>query len=1035
MRQKSQDEIITTSESALHFGPFRADATKHLWRGDQVVHIRPRPLKMLRYLAERPGQLVTKEELLKRLWPGIYVTKTVLKVCAREIRQALDDDATTPQFLETVGTQGYRFIGAVQSLLSHVQHPEEASTQQQEPSLSSLHASHLKSHASFFVGRRQELDSLHTAFTQAQGGKRQFTFVSGEAGVGKTTLVDRFLEQVQASGPVRIGRGQCLSQYGPGEAYLPVLEALAQLCHGADGKHVIAALRRTAPTWLVQLSSIVEAAEMAALRRHVNSSSPERMLREFAEALDMLAAGTPMIFVLEDLQWSDVSTLELIAYLAQRRERAWLQVVGTYRSTDAVVSGNPLRRMVQTLYGRGQCEDLALELLSEQDIEEYLQRWFPQSPIVHTLSQVIHDRTDGNALFMTSFVEDLLRKEMVAETNGQWELRAEVATISRLVPVSVQRYIANQLADLGTEEQLLLGIAAVAGMTFSAAEVAGATERDLEDVEEMFETLANRKQFIETQGLSEWPDGTVTAHYGFRHALYQYVVYRQLGQAQQVRRHRQLVEWLVAAQRERTHEIASKLAVHCEQGRNHEQALRYRAQAGENALSRSAYSEVLVNGRAGLALLAQMPDTPEHRQLELKVRRLVSIALTATKGYGDAELEHNFQRTEQIFRELGDDRGRVPAIIGLTRLHLTRATRAVTEELIAQEYHLTTHIQDPHLLVQLHAQLTTTEFFRGRHSHVEEHYQHVQTLYDPRDQQSLLSSFVTDPLATALGVSSMSLSLAGKFDQGWSRLMQGLAHAEALGQGLTLATYLIYAVTVKSFCGEPHEAWQFATKATALAREYGLSLFVIWGELLQRCMALQDGEREENIEAITTGLTAYRATGLQLIVPYFLSFLAEGYRRQGKIAEALQVVQEALSLMATNLDVFWEAELYRIKGELVLQSTVRGLESQVTNRKSKIAKSRIPNPQSATEAEACFHKAIEVARQQGAKLLELRAAMSLVRLRQQQALEHRVKSREHETHTALAEAHHMLFDVYNWFTEGGETKDLQDAKLLLASLT
>jgi len=206
-----------------------------------------------------------------------------------------------------------------------------------------------------FVGRAQELARLHAAFARAQRGERQLTFVSGEAGIGKTTLVDCFLAQARASGHVWIGRGQCIEQQGPGEAYLPVLEALGQLCRERHGEQVIAVLRRYAPMWLVQLPGLLEPGELEALQRQVHGSSRERMLREFVEALDILAAETVVVLVVEDLHWSDVSTLELLAYLAQRRGRARLQVIGTYRSAEVVASGHPLRRLVQGLHGHGQC--------------------------------------------------------------------------------------------------------------------------------------------------------------------------------------------------------------------------------------------------------------------------------------------------------------------------------------------------------------------------------------------------------------------------------------------------------------------------------------------------------------------------------------------------------------------------------------------------------------------------------------------------------------------------------------------------------
>ena len=264
VRESSGIDTETDDELVLSFGPFRVEAAKRLWHGTQLVEIRPRPLVMLRYLAERPQQLVTKEELLKRLWPSIYVTKTVLKVCVSEIRQALADDVTRPQFIETVGTQGYRFIAPITTTPPVLSPQFPVSSSESDGRVPQLTTDNWKL-ATPFVGRDQELASLHAAFTRAQRGERQIAFVSGEAGIGKTTLVDRLLDQVRASGPVQIGRGQCLDQHGAGEAYLPVLEALGQLCRGQGGEQVVAVLRRYAPMWLVQLPGLLETDEMVVL--------------------------------------------------------------------------------------------------------------------------------------------------------------------------------------------------------------------------------------------------------------------------------------------------------------------------------------------------------------------------------------------------------------------------------------------------------------------------------------------------------------------------------------------------------------------------------------------------------------------------------------------------------------------------------------------------------------------------------------------------------------------------------------------------
>src|SRR5439155_14250614 len=251
------------------------------------------------------------------------------------------------------------------------------------------------------MGREAELGQLHRWLEKALAGERQLVFVTGEPGIGKTTLVDAFLESLAARGqpesgvwspesgvgagdsalrdsglrdslreadPRRqtldaslwIGRGQSIQHYGAGEAYLPVLEALGRLCRGPEGKRLVELLNQHAPSWLVQMPALLSPAELETLQRKVAGATHERMLREMAEAVEALTAERPLVLWLEDLHWSDYSTLDWLSYLARRREPARLLVIGTYRPVEAIVREHPLRAIKQELQVHGHCQELPL---------------------------------------------------------------------------------------------------------------------------------------------------------------------------------------------------------------------------------------------------------------------------------------------------------------------------------------------------------------------------------------------------------------------------------------------------------------------------------------------------------------------------------------------------------------------------------------------------------------------------------------------------------------------------------------------------
>ncbi|NOT56343.1 MAG: AAA family ATPase, partial [Deltaproteobacteria bacterium] len=485
--------------NVFFFGPFRLDTQKkQLYREDHELALRPMAVAVLHMLIERGGELVTKTELLKHVWAGMYVTNTVLRVCISEIRRALADNAATPRYIQTVGREGYRFVNQTKEE-ELVSVPEEEETR-----------------GEFIVGRECEVQQLQRRLTSAERGTRQIVFVTGEPGIGKTTLVEQFLAQIPTRRGNKIGRGQCLEQYGEGEAYLPVLEAFARLCRESGGSHVVTILNRYAPTWLLQMPSVVPQAEFAALQQRVQGTTHQRMLREMAEAIEALTATTPLVLLLEDIHWSDYSTLELISYLAAQKERARLMVIGTYRPA-AVIGGHPLKGIKEELQARGRCHELAVPLLTEREVETFVSHCFSQNPSAVKLASVIHRRTEGNALFMVNVVNAVASQKM-AHTNGHQEPWDSIVDFD--VPVNLRQIIEQQLEKFTIEERHLLEAASVAGTEFTAAAVAVGVGREALRVEEICAEFVRRQLFIQERETADWPDGTVSARYGFIHTLY-----------------------------------------------------------------------------------------------------------------------------------------------------------------------------------------------------------------------------------------------------------------------------------------------------------------------------------------------------------------------------------------------------------------------------------------------------------------------------------------------------------------------------------
>lgn len=629
--------MSTAPGDSISFGPYRLDLEhQQLWRGEQGVTLQPKPLAVLQYLAQHPGQVVSSKELLKTVWTGTIVTKAVVKECMRAIRGALGENASAPQYIETVGREGYRFLVSHHATTPLVPgsrfHVPRAATQ--DSTLRTQHAA--------LVGRETELARLHAALRKALNGERQVVFVTGEPGIGRTTLVEAFLARVahEHEHELRIGYGQCVEQYGGGEAYLPLLEAMGRLCREDEGQPIIATLQQYAPTWLVQLSGVIPEAEAQALRLQVQGATQQRMLREMAEAIEAGTTRRPLLLIVEDLHWSDHATVELLSYLAQRRERARVLIVATYRPADLVTRSHPLKAIKQELHVKRHCEELRVELLSEPEVNEYLNRRFPQHQFPADLTAEIHRRTEGNALFMVNVVEELLQQGRIVEEEGCWILKGDGTQVR--VPDTLRQLIEKQFRQRRDDEQRILEVASVVGAEFAVTAVAAALKQDLDTVEEMCEDLAWQGHFLEERGLAEWPDGTVSGRYAFCHALYQNVRYDHIAEARRVRLHRLIGERLEAGYSDQSQELAAELAVHFEQGKDYQRAMQCRLQAGQKASQRSAHVEAINHFTKGLEMLKTLPHTPKHFQQELMLQVALGVSLKATKGLAAPEVKKTY---------------------------------------------------------------------------------------------------------------------------------------------------------------------------------------------------------------------------------------------------------------------------------------------------------------------------------------------------------------------------------------------------------
>ena len=503
----------------VRFGAFELDeANACLLRDGKALAVAPTPFGVLCALARRPGSLLTKHALLDEVWGHQFVSESVLKTVISELRTLLDDDARQPRFIETVSRRGYRFIASAQSV---ARAGAAATRSAQAPS---------------FIGRAEALARLGRAWEMACSGKRTLVWVAGEPGIGKSTLIERF---VAGLGGAVCARGQCVEHYGSGEPYLPVLEALAELCRGDSA--VAGLVRAVAPTWLLQLPWLSSAQEREALRVELAGVSPQRMLREMGELLDRYSERAPLLLVTEDLHWSDRATLELMDYIVRRRGSARLMWLASFRPAEAIALDHPLNPVRHELRLHALCEEIALDPFSETEVSHYVAQRSPALAGNEAFVRALHERTDGVPLFVASVMRELTARE--ADDAAAAARLANVA-----VPQNLTAIIDHYIARLGNEQRTLLSAAAVCGVEFRVGTLAHALERDPAWVGETCEALAREQLWLTAPSAAPGSDAPERP-YCFRHALFRQVLYERTAPSARAQLHRRVG---AALERERT---------------------------------------------------------------------------------------------------------------------------------------------------------------------------------------------------------------------------------------------------------------------------------------------------------------------------------------------------------------------------------------------------------------------------------------------------------------------------------------------------
>lgn len=962
-----------------------------LLRDGTRISLSPKDCALLRYLAMNPGRVISHSELLSMVWRETAVGPDVLKVRIARLRRLLGDSAASPRFIANIHGEGYRFL------------------EQRRDSGGTIDGS--RAWRSTIVGRNSEVAMLESAFTVAAAGRRHVLFITGDAGIGKTALIDRFVERLGGAGmptastwgsQARVGRGQCIEHYGSGEPYLPVLEALGRLARGDERGHVTRALRQHAPSWLLHLPSLLGDDERQSLHRQVFAPTQERMLRELADALETpggMAAVEPaatIVLILEDLHWADASTLDLIRMLARRREPARLLVVGSYRPVEAASVQHPLRGLLQELHAQETVAEIALGPLGAADVADYLAAQCPGHGFPARLAELLHQRTEGHPLFLRDIVRDLRARAVIVPTEGGWEFHGDVRAISAMMPGSIRQLFDRERDGLTVEDQRVLEAASIAGAEFSAAAAAGALEADIADVEDRCLRLAERQMFIRSTGTDAWPDGTHSMRFAFIHASYRELWQERIGGRRAEQWHLRVAERREAACAGRAHEIAPELASHFEQARLPARAIAYRELASGLALQRAAHTEARWHLDRALALLPQLTDESARLPFELRLHIALGSLLALTGGYGSPDAALAFQRAHAICHRVGQTSELVDSAFGVCRFFWTTGQLAVARDIADQMAAVARSGSDPVRRMAAHAGLGTVLFVQGELAPAIDSLKAALELARVHWRDELVGTYGSDLPVVSAGTLGNVLQITGFADQALRCQEEAVRFSRERSHPIAATVALWAAALFHQFRRDPTPVQNHIDAMLGLGPAHQLAELGAWADVLRGWARIARGRFDDGSPLVHDGVDRLQAMGAAVYEPIVLGILADARLMMGDREGARRTLDAAFAAVRRNGPGLYDAELHRLEGEFHGGST---------------------DVDAAERAERSFERAIAVARAQGAKLWELRATLGLAGLQRQRGNE--------------SAGHAHVSQIYDWFTEGFEIPDLKAARAFL----
>jgi predicted ATPase/class 3 adenylate cyclase len=845
-------------------------------------------------------------------------------------------------------------------------------------------------------GRDGELVTLADRWARARAGQGSVALVAGEPGIGKSRLIWALQQHVAQSPDAFLVHLSC-SPYFANTAFYPFVQLLERILEfGPDDTveqrldkidGLLAQYGFDLPTVAPLLARLLA---VPFEDRYPPLDLPADRQRQLTiDALVTIelrrAEHQPVLFVVEDLHWMDPSSLDLLTQLIERVPQTRQLVVFSFRSE--FVPPWPEGAGLERLNLNRLDHDASVRIVTET----------ADLPVPAALLGQLVGRADGVPLYLEELTKLVVEQGLLRNGNGRLDPARPPPALA--IPATLADSLTARLDRLA-DAKGIAQLGAVIGRQFSYELLAAVLETTASvDAGALWRNLDR----LVDAGLLFVERGPRGEAYTFKHALIQEAAYGSLLRTTRRQYHRHIAQALTEHFPTTVETAPELLAHHYTQADMIAEAVPCWLRAGERALHASANPEAIAHLTAGLDLLADLPAGPERAGQELQFRLALGPAYMAIRGYAAPEVEACYQRARELCRELGDTPQLVPVLHGLWSYHIVRAQHASALALGEQVLGLGAATNDDGLLVQGNMEVGWSHFFLGEPEQAREHLEHVLALYDHERHGSHAFTYGDNPATSARSALASVLWLLGYLDQSLRHseenvetLRSLVEHPYSVAFGLDVAAFL------RQYLGDAPATRAFAEEALVLSDAHGLAFVGAMASIFKGWVLTQEGELGEGMAQMRRGLAAQLATGAELARPYWLSLIAEACLRTGAVPEGLALLDEAEAAVEQTEECYWEAEIHRLRGQLLL------------------AASEPAAVEAARSAEACYRRALDVARRQGARSLELRAAVSLSRLWQAEGRER--------------EAREFLAPIYAWFSEGQGTFHLRAAAVLLAEL-